>query len=199
MIHQNTLIIFVTATPLLPFGINAEYQYSSLHWYQPRDCLLSRLFMRRSQKTGEFPAQRASNAENVSIWWRHHAPQGNFKCAVMWWLINRRLHGWTVSEYFVVSNISRHQLFPSSSDILQIYENLIKVTDSSVLCVTFIQHIAYSHITCPLQCTSMISNVLFSKRFRFMPAGFRTRCSHGNWTDLGTDEADNHFKGSLFP
>ena len=23
--------------------------------------------------TGEFPAQMASNAENVSIWWRHHA------------------------------------------------------------------------------------------------------------------------------
>ena len=22
---------------------------------------------------GEFPAQMASNAENVSIWWRHHA------------------------------------------------------------------------------------------------------------------------------
>ena len=22
--------------------------------------------------TGEFPAQRAVNAENVSIWWRHH-------------------------------------------------------------------------------------------------------------------------------
>ena len=22
--------------------------------------------------TGEFPAQRASYAENVSIWWRHH-------------------------------------------------------------------------------------------------------------------------------
>ena len=22
--------------------------------------------------TGEFPAQSASNAENVSIWWRHH-------------------------------------------------------------------------------------------------------------------------------
>ena len=24
--------------------------------------------------TGEFPAQRASNAENISIWWRHHEP-----------------------------------------------------------------------------------------------------------------------------
>ena len=51
-------------------------------------CLLNRLFGRRSKKTsklcvtglcvgnspgtGEFPAQMASNAENVSIWWRHH-------------------------------------------------------------------------------------------------------------------------------
>ena len=25
-----------------------------------------------SPATGEFPAQMASNAENVSIWWRHH-------------------------------------------------------------------------------------------------------------------------------
>ena len=56
--------------------------------HQPRDCLRSRLFRRRSKETsslhvsglcagnspvtGEFPAQRASNAENVSIWWRHH-------------------------------------------------------------------------------------------------------------------------------
>ena len=55
---------------------------------QPHDCLLNRLFRRRSKKTsklrftglcagnsprtGEFPAQRASNTENVSIWWRHH-------------------------------------------------------------------------------------------------------------------------------
>ena len=26
----------------------------------------------QSSVTGEFPAQMASNAENVSIWWRHH-------------------------------------------------------------------------------------------------------------------------------
>ena len=52
--------------------------------HQPHDCL----FKRRSKKTsklrvtglcvgnspltGEFPSQRATNAENVSIWWRHH-------------------------------------------------------------------------------------------------------------------------------
>ena len=69
-----------------------------LHWrhnghdsvpnHQPHDCLLNRLFGRRSKTTpklrvsglcagnspgtSEFPAQMASNAENVSIWWRHH-------------------------------------------------------------------------------------------------------------------------------
>ena len=56
--------------------------------HQPRHCLLSRSYGRRSKKTskhrvtgpcagnspgtGEFPAQMASNAENVSIGWRYH-------------------------------------------------------------------------------------------------------------------------------
>ena len=55
--------------------------------HQPQDCLLNDLFRPRSKKTsklcvtglcvrnspvtGEFPAQRASNVENISIWWRH--------------------------------------------------------------------------------------------------------------------------------
>ena len=30
--------------------------------------------------TGEFPAQRASYAENVSIWWRHHVGFGCGDC-----------------------------------------------------------------------------------------------------------------------
>ena len=72
--------------------------YLTLRWYhngpdgvsnhQPHHCLLNRLFRRRSKKTsklrvnglcvgnspvtGEFPAQRAINAENGSISWRHH-------------------------------------------------------------------------------------------------------------------------------
>ena len=52
--------------------------------HQPRDSLLNRLFKKtskfrftglcvgKSPVTGEFPAQMASNAENDSIWWRHH-------------------------------------------------------------------------------------------------------------------------------
>ena len=56
--------------------------------HQPHDYSLNRLFRHRSKKisklcltglcagnslvTGEFPAQRASNVEYVSIWWCHH-------------------------------------------------------------------------------------------------------------------------------
>ena len=56
--------------------------------HQHHNFLLNRLFRRtwkktskrrvtglcaeNSSATGEFPAQMASNAENVSIWWRHH-------------------------------------------------------------------------------------------------------------------------------
>ena len=55
--------------------------------HQPHDCCLTVYSRRRSKKTpklrvtglcagnspvtGEFPAQRASNAKNVSIWWHH--------------------------------------------------------------------------------------------------------------------------------
>ena len=55
---------------------------------QPHACLLDSLFgcksmkiskfrvtglcARNSPETGDFPAQMASNAENDSIWWRHH-------------------------------------------------------------------------------------------------------------------------------
>ena len=62
--------------------------------HQPHACLLNRLFRRKSKKksklrftglcagnwpvTGEFPAQMASNAENVSIWWRHHVERSAF-------------------------------------------------------------------------------------------------------------------------
>ena len=56
--------------------------------HQPHECLLNCLFRRTSKKTsklrvtglckgnspltGECPSQRASDAENVFIWWRHH-------------------------------------------------------------------------------------------------------------------------------
>ena len=72
--------------------VSLQWRHKGSHGvsnHQPRHCLLSRLFGRRSRKTSklrvtglcagnspgtvEFPAQMASNAENASIWWRHLA------------------------------------------------------------------------------------------------------------------------------
>ena len=73
--------------------------HNSISNHRPHHCLFNRLFRRRSKKTSklrftglcvgnspgtcEFPAQRASNTENVSIWWRHHGnvnPMSTFFC-----------------------------------------------------------------------------------------------------------------------
>ena len=80
-----------------PFGCSL-ISYSTLQWrhnecagvsnHQPHDCSLNRVFRHRSKKTSklrvtglckgnspvtsEFHAQMTSNAENFSIWWRHH-------------------------------------------------------------------------------------------------------------------------------
>ena len=84
-----------------PFNIHKSGDVYTLQWryneydgvsnHQPYDCLLTRLFRRKSKKTsklrvtglcgenssvtGEFSAQKASNVENISIWWCHHMCQ----------------------------------------------------------------------------------------------------------------------------
>ena len=87
-----------TVKRVVVVGVGLSQPAWSLQWrhngrddisnHQPYDCLLNRLFRRRSKKTsklrvtglcvgnspvtGEFPTQRVSNAENISILWRHH-------------------------------------------------------------------------------------------------------------------------------
>ena len=86
-----------TSEPFVDWAGSHKKIYFALQWrhngrdgitnHQPHHCLLNRFFSRRSKKisklhvtglcarnspvTGEFPAQMASNEENVSIWWRH--------------------------------------------------------------------------------------------------------------------------------
>ena len=64
-------------------------EHNDISNHQRPNCLVKCLFRHRSKKTsklgatglcegnslvtGEFPVQRASNMENASIWWRHHA------------------------------------------------------------------------------------------------------------------------------
>ena len=96
--------------------------------HQPHDCLLNRLFRRRSKKTsklrvtglcvgnwpitGEFPTQRASNAENVFIWWRqrdryqhmrHYSHGTVVKCMstfwfnVWYWIYSVQTYMWIIT------------------------------------------------------------------------------------------------------
>ena len=74
--------------------------HDSISNHQPHDCLLNHLFRRRSKKTsrlyvtglcagnspgtGEFPAQMANNAENVSVWWHHHVAIWSIENTFQW-------------------------------------------------------------------------------------------------------------------
>ena len=90
-----------------PLGTGGQ-DFTALQWCHnegddvsnhPRfDCLINRLFRRRSKKTpklrvtglcegnppvtGGFSSQRTSNAENVSIWWRHQGKWNVSHCVV---------------------------------------------------------------------------------------------------------------------
>ena len=94
--------------------------HSGVSNHRPHNCLLNRLVRRRSKKTsklrvtglcarnspvtGEFPAQMASNAENVSIWLRHHGQL--FRA----WSINYiPQYLWDVSTYPSLDTCFWHQ------------------------------------------------------------------------------------------
>ena len=85
-IPRNSLETFCdVATIITVMSYNVRDSVSNL---RRLDCLFNRLFSRRSKKsselritclcdgnppvTGGFPSQRASNAENISIWWCHY-------------------------------------------------------------------------------------------------------------------------------
>ena len=101
MLYQHGRAVFwhiIDTQAKATFLCSSEIILGTLRWrhngrdsvsnHHPHDCLLNRVFRRKPKKTsklrviglcagnssgtGEFPTQMASNAENVSIWWRHH-------------------------------------------------------------------------------------------------------------------------------
>ena len=101
--------------------------------HQPHDCLLNRLFRRRSKKTskpcitglcagnslvtGEFLAERAKNAENVSIWWCHCGTVYNsahLSC------LNKNIR-WYTSNIYLTINFHMHTfLYKSLQECCQL-------------------------------------------------------------------------------
>ena len=97
------------------------------------DCLPSRLFRRRSKETsklrvaglcvgnspviGEFPAQRSSNVEKVSIWWRHQCTPGR-PIQMAWRYYNLLRHidiCLLISRYY---NISYHAVSNHCNEVV---------------------------------------------------------------------------------
>ena len=62
--HYNDVIMGATASEITSLTIVWSKKTSILR--------ATGLCEGNSPVTGEFPTQRASNAENISIWWRHH-------------------------------------------------------------------------------------------------------------------------------
>ena len=120
---------------------------------QAYHCLLDRLFRRRSKKTlklriaglcqGNFtgdrwiPRQRGSNAENVSIWWRHH--DGWINChirnvflrnsskiphAFTWWIHKPLYSEFIVSEWYMDILVSWNTFILNSQCMAWIRSNI---------------------------------------------------------------------------
>ena len=101
--------------------------------HQPRDCLFN-VYSRADQTknikaprhwpfcgeftgTGEFPAQRASNAANVSIWWRHHE-NDHYTMSPFCWSLNvvTISNSWCInslgaSDAYICVNLLDHHSF----------------------------------------------------------------------------------------
>ena len=132
----------------------------SLHWghnerdgvsnHYSHDCLLNCTFRRRSKKTpnlrvtghcegtspmtGEFPAQRASKAEPVSIWWRHRIMNTADNYKHSWQLVKHKfisrldtvdLSRWVGLPYTSNHNLHKHTRTDAISAVINIERTML--------------------------------------------------------------------------
>ena len=74
-IHYNYVIMSAMVSQITSLTIVYSTVYSRRRSKRTSKLRVTGLCEGNSPVTGEFPAQRASNAENVSIWWSHNGPQ----------------------------------------------------------------------------------------------------------------------------
>ena len=72
MWHYRDVIMGVMASQITSLTIVYSTVYSDEDQRKHQSSASLAFFVGNSPVTGEFPAQMASNADNVSIWWRHH-------------------------------------------------------------------------------------------------------------------------------
>ena len=72
--HYDDVIIGAMASEITSHTIVYSTVYSDADQREHQSSASQAFVWGNSPGTGEFPAQMASSAENVSIWWRHHDP-----------------------------------------------------------------------------------------------------------------------------
>ena len=72
LIHYNDVIMSAMASQITSLAIVYSTVYSRRRSKKTSKLRVTGVCEGNSPVTGEFPAQRASNPENVSIWWLHH-------------------------------------------------------------------------------------------------------------------------------
>ena len=70
--HYSDVIMITMASQITSLMVVYSTAYSDVDKKKTSKLRVTDLGAGNSPGTGKFPAQMASNAENVSIWWRHH-------------------------------------------------------------------------------------------------------------------------------
>ena len=78
--HYSDVIMGAVASQITSLSIVYSTVYSGADQRKYQKLRVTGLCAGNSPVTGEFPAQKASNTANVSIWWRHHGSE---------WLVTR--------------------------------------------------------------------------------------------------------------
>ena len=147
-----------------PISLSLQWcqnEHDGVSNHQPHDGLLNHLFRRRSKKTsklhvtglctgnspltGEFPTQRASSVENVSIWWCHH---GSIKyITIRLWTFTHILQAYFIGTEETLKNM----------DVLH---KSIRTGDITTITQSTAKPWAYFHILWDISYTKQVTSLL---------------------------------------
>ena len=108
LFHYNAVIMGTMASQITSLTIVYSTVYSDADYGKKTKLRVTGLYAGNSPGTGEFPAQMASNAENVSIWWRHHG-QGRRRSITADTVINLYSVWLHYDEYTNFTNTSKYR------------------------------------------------------------------------------------------
>ena len=110
--HYSDVIMGAMASQITSLTIIYSTILFRCRWKKTSELRITGLCVGNSPVTGEFPTQRTSNVENVSIWWRHHVLFVHDTCWVFpytWWTLLISFHevvnSWMVHPWYPIYGI----------------------------------------------------------------------------------------------